>query len=341
MNISREQIDRFFRGECTAAEALAVSDYLENNPGAADDFLPSQEWAESAGNAGKTETYWQEVWQDVQPVPVRRVVPLYRKLAVAALIAGAMAGAWYFMGHKQQPATVFIAEDMRVVFNNGKDILLHLLEDSSSAALQPGSGIRYDPAFANGRRDIYLNGEAVFTTRGNAEMPFSVHVNGMAVTALGTKFKVSAEPGGQATNVVLLEGKVMIKATDTTLARLDQDYILLPGDEFSYSRELGVSLHRKLPATKPAAGGNSRDAAADAARNSWYMFENQGLSQVFDQLSAIYDVRIYYNPADLQGMSFIGKIDQSDSLDNILRDITMLNNLIVTKNKKGFIIKSK
>lgn len=340
MNISREQIERFFRGECTAAEALAVNDYLKSHPGAADDFLPSQEWADSAGNAGKSEAYWEEVWQGVQPAPARRVIPLYRKLAAAALIAGAVAAAWYFMGNNRQPASVFSASDLRSVFNKGNSVLVHILEDSSTAALQPGSDIRYDPAFANGRRDIYLEGEAVFTTRGHAEKPFSVHVNGLAVTALGTKFNVAAEPGGQTTNVSLLEGKVVIKATDTTLARLGQDYILLPGDEFSYSREMGVSLHRKLPATKPGTGSSNKDVSGDNARNSWYMFENQGLQQVFDQLSAIYGVRIYYSPADLQGMSFIGKIDQSDSLDNILRDITMLNNLTVTKNNKGYIIKT-
>lgn len=338
MNISREQLERFFKGECTAPEALAVSDYLKNHPEAADALLPEKEWTEAAGDAGKPEAFWQEVWLEVKPPQPAKVVHVWRKVAVAGVLTGMLAAGWYFLTRQDTTQSPAMAA-LKTISNTSATSMQLLLEDSSLVALQPGASIRYDPAFASGRRDIYLSGEAVFQTQGDAHKPFSVYGNGLAVTALGTRFRVTASQTEPATNVLLLEGKVLVKAADTALVKLDQDYILLPGDAFSYSQSLGVSLLRKQPerretGNKPGADSDKEDV------NSWYMFENQGLTQVFDQLSSIYNVRIYYNPKELEGMNFIGKIDQTDTLDNILRDITMLNNLKVIKNNKGFIIKA-
>ncbi|WP_343702399.1 FecR domain-containing protein [Chitinophaga sp.] len=340
MNISRELITQFFKGACTAEEAAAVSDYLKQHPEAAAEWLPEEEWARAEGSADKPDGYWQEIWQEVRPSRTVKILQLARNVAAAAILVGALALAGYWLVMREKgPAGPAAAG--YVVENTGGEIMRHTLEDGSVAELSPGAAIRYDPAFANGRRDIYLAGEAVFHTTADAARPFSVSGNGIATTALGTSFRATAPQGSGNTSVMLLEGKVMVASADTALAKLDTAYILLPGDEFNYSPENGIALRRKQPARAPQpVQKNAAVPEESTSVNSWYMFENQGLEQVFEQLAAIYNVRIYYDRADLKGLNFIGKIDQADSLENILRDIAMLNNLNVMKNKKDYVIKA-
>lgn len=341
MNISREQIIRFFKKECTAEEAVAVSEFLKNNPEAAAALLPEEEWQDTGNDAGKPDAYWNEVWEDVRPAGKPKVMGIWRKIAAAAVLTGGIALAWYTFSPEKgtAPPVAGAAYAGRELINNGGSVMRYTLEDSSVVELMAGAVVRYDPAFGNGKRDMYLTGEAIFHTRGDVHRPFTVYSDGLAVTALGTVFSVSSAMADGTTGVKLLEGKVVVKAADTLLAQLDKDYYLQPGDELSFSRENGIAILRKQA---PAPAVKQKDAGANKQHevNSWYMFENQGLAQVFEQLGAIYGERIYYNPAELQGLNFIGKIDQADSLQNILRDIAMLNNLTVTKNRKGYIIKA-
>jgi hypothetical protein len=65
------------------------------------------------------------------------------------------------------------------------------------------------------------------------------------------------------------------------------------------------------------------------------------LPEVFDQLSSLYNQSIRYNRSDLNGKSFIGKIDKSDSLANILNTIGLLNDLSITQDENGFYVTKK
>lgn len=66
-------------------------------------------------------------------------------------------------------------------------------------------------------------------------------------------------------------------------------------------------------------------------RGSWYMFNNQPLEQVFNQLEGMFNVDIAYTRKDISKIYFIGTFNTSDSLDDILKQISVLNNLKVTK----------
>jgi transmembrane sensor len=59
------------------------------------------------------------------------------------------------------------------------------------------------------------------------------------------------------------------------------------------------------------------------------MFNNQTLSDVFDQLALLYNVDIQYSERDLRNKYFIGKLEMKDSLSEIMRDIALLNKLSV------------
>jgi hypothetical protein len=66
------------------------------------------------------------------------------------------------------------------------------------------------------------------------------------------------------------------------------------------------------------------------------MFNNQSLPEIFDALAEMYDERIVYAKKDVKNMYFIGTYDKSDSLEKILKQITLLNNLRLTKQNDTF-----
>jgi hypothetical protein len=71
------------------------------------------------------------------------------------------------------------------------------------------------------------------------------------------------------------------------------------------------------------------------------MFNNQPLSEVFTQLENLYNEKIIFNKQDIKGKTFIGKLDKTDSLHNILHSIALLNNLVITKKADGYYISKK
>jgi hypothetical protein len=64
---------------------------------------------------------------------------------------------------------------------------------------------------------------------------------------------------------------------------------------------------------------------------------------VLEQLSTYFQTDIYYYPTELRNKFFTGKLDKKDSLEPILNDIALLNNLIVKKEKGAYylILRSK
>jgi len=74
---------------------------------------------------------------------------------------------------------------------------------------------------------------------------------------------------------------------------------------------------------------------------NWYEFNGTKLSEVFEQLSAYYGAPIYYYPADLKNRYYTGRMEKTDSLADILRDIALLNDLTVSKKNNTFTLKRK
>jgi hypothetical protein len=59
---------------------------------------------------------------------------------------------------------------------------------------------------------------------------------------------------------------------------------------------------------------------------------------VFDQLSVYYQVDIYYYPSDVQNKYFSGKMRKTDTLESILNDIGLLNQLKIEKKEEHYIV---
>lgn len=85
------------------------------------------------------------------------------------------------------------------------------LPDGSSVRLNARS--RVTVRFTGDARDVYLDGEAMFSVKHESQRPFRVHSGNSLVQAIGTQFNVDRRPSG--TVVVVLEGAVQVSASST------------------------------------------------------------------------------------------------------------------------------
>lgn len=301
-------------------------------------------WDQLPENAGQPEEFWEAAWDNI--LRQRRKSGIVRRLkqaAVAAAFIGVLLGAWYWFGAVPAPQKApAVAEAVyKTIRNTGTEAMELVLDDSTQVSLFPASSLRYEVAFNRHQRDIYLEGTALFKVQQQASKPFTVISSGIATTVLGTVFKVATEDEKQNTNVYLYQGKVLVKSADPQELPLKKDYYLSPGDVFRYHHSNGMAtLEKPAIRLQPAAGKAAPAGSTEEVNvSNWYMFENQGLAQVLDQLSVIWNVPIHYNPDDLKGLNFIGKIERTDTLANVLKDIALLNNLSIVNNGKNYQVK--
>lgn len=221
-----------------------------------------------------------------------------------------------------------------------------LLKDGSVIVLAEKSEMSFYEPFSGNKREITLTGKADFVVAKDIAKPFTVISGDILTTALGTHFTITAYRNANHISVRLYEGKVVIKSSPGANKKL-KDFYLLPGQELVYNKQ---SFSAKVKAFKvnshlvqqdnnrESISSNDDPSIPAHEKASWYMFNNQSLPQVFEQLMEMYQVQIIYAKKDVRNMYFIGKFDKTDSVETILQQISALNNLKITREDRKFII---
>jgi ferric-dicitrate binding protein FerR (iron transport regulator) len=245
---------------------------------------------------------------------------------VAASVFLVVGLSWQFILRKQgagiaNVATVPIAQNISNTTHREKTLSL---SDGSAVELAPNSTLSYPESFNALKRDVLLSGEANFSIAKDVAKPFSVSINSVLITVLGTRFTANSYEANTVTKVILSEGRVMVKIIDSSF-RDKNEYFLTPGDVFLYKKKGSDSLSARI-----------FHLAKD--KDDCFVFNNYPLDVVFDQLAIIYNTKIVYNKAELGNRSFIGKIEKKDPLDHILKSIALLNNFGFHKQGDDFII---
>jgi len=220
------------------------------------------------------------------------------------------------------------------------------ISDGSLIVLAARSEITYQEPFIQ-RRDVTLLGKAFFKVAKDTSRPFTVISGDISTTALGTEFTVTAFKNENLIIVRLYEGKVVVKSVKKKNTEFKNDVYLLPGQAFVYRSQTTVKVKgfRVNKNTAPEKVMNEEQAGDNPSipqnnDGSWYMFNNQSLQQVLDQLSQLFNAPIVYDKKDIQNIYFTRKYKRTDSLDAILKEIGAIHHLTVTK-KDGAIILSK
>lgn len=275
---------------------------------------------------------------------------LIRVAVAASLIAGVAVG-WISLTRKHEKRSDQLAvvakgdDSIAVLFqrevNNSGQPRRFQLDDGTSVKLENGSELTYRKGFAADKRELRLTGKAHFDVVKDSQRPFTVISGAIRTTALGTSFSVDAFIASPQMIVQLFEGKVLVSFYPSGRNKAE-NYYLKPGDELIFNKALVTAKVKRMAAkersTTALVSNEDEPKVANHGDDSWFMFNNQPLSEVLDQLENMFKVDIVYSKKEVSRLYVIGSFRTTDSVQNIIKQIARLNQLKVTStNGKIFI----
>ncbi|HEX8277619.1 MAG TPA: FecR family protein [Segetibacter sp.] len=313
---------------------------------------------ESELSPARSEHVDEEVEEGAAQGKKPKVYKFFISTAVAASIILIAALGWRFVNHTPAvEAPLAVNADRKIEeqhyfertrFNNTNQPVVLFLRDGSQVTLYSKSKISYHEPFIGNKRDIRLVGKARFKVAKDKTKPFTVFTGDISTTALGTQFTITEMPWEKKIVVRLHEGKVVVKSTSASTGTRMKDVYLLAGQELHYNTVSKTGVVRNFVAKGKVAKKEIKkeELVTDNpivptyGKGSWFMFNNQPLNEIFDQLADMYNVRITYSKKEISKMFFIGTFDKSDSIDFVLKQIASINNLMVIKDNNNYTIKT-
>jgi transmembrane sensor len=377
MQPDQPMIDRFYKGECTPAEAKLVMDWLLGNEGSSSGMKGwesslEKEWEGASLTGDYPEEYPAEMLAFIEAnkfidpdeaesmapkwkpdgrnaVSGRMRLPWRQGMVAACVLLVACLSFLLWNNEKRADKVIplitakrqesFVSTPRLIAVNAPAQRQTILkLTDGSAVVLSPGAILRYDSlAYDQKDRVLYLSGQAVFTVAAEKDKPFSVNANGFSTTALGTSFMVTTR-SSDAIQVRLYSGKVVIRHTGP-LPKPMQDVYLQPGEELVYNSNLHQSLVSRFGSLDVRPGSAGRLRKDIEISGDTLVFHNAPLADVLSLLGKRYHVRIQYDRQILSDVYFTGQALPGDAIELLLKTVTRINNLTLIAAGDGFIIK--
>ena len=198
-----------------------------------------------------------------------------------------------------------------------------MLADGTHIWLNSGSQLSYPTEFKSNSREVYLSGEAFFDIKPNPEKPFYVITRDIRIKVLGTSFNVSSYEEDNTSQTVLVKGKVSAGKNQLFSKTVE----LMPGERMVYNKK-----NRDLTKDKV-------DTKFYASWISGYLiFENEPITEIYKKLERYYNKNIQAEEG-LEKISFSGKLDLKDKLEDVLENISFASAVKVQAKNGSFIIK--
>jgi transmembrane sensor len=193
-----------------------------------------------------------------------------------------------------------------------------ILPDSSVAVLNGGTTMMYPKYFRGPKRSIKVNGEAFFDVTPETA-PFIITGPNLKVQVLGTSFVVTDSIGIQSPKVSVKSGRVAVTAEAVT-------------------RQLGAAEELVFNKTAQQIKIYTQQEVNTGWISNKLMFNESALSAVFGEIEKMYSVKIVCKNSATAGLKFTGAFEEADSLDDILKVISLSYRLTIHKNKDGTIL---
>jgi len=167
-----------------------------------------------------------------------------------------------------------------------------VLEDSTEVWLNSESQLIYPEKFSEKERRVIVKGEAYFKVAHENNRPFRVETDGQVVTVHGTQFNVKSYKEDTNVQTTLVEGSISLSKKDNS-----GEVMLRPGHQ---------SLFDKKDATTSIRTVNAE--MVTSWRFGKFVFENQTLEEIMQELSRWYSFDYEFANADLKKIEFMGSI---------------------------------
>jgi transmembrane sensor len=287
-------ITRYFSGEATSEEIIALSGLLKSDPENQKLFdeykntwnLVEQENIETSVDI---DTEWSKISSKIdfaaeekEETKIFKLVPdekpkrnfYYQLLKIAAVFILLAVSAIFIFNYLNK------TEDKKMVAENKS--VEGTLPDGSSVTLNSGSTLEYPDKFDKNKRSVKLNGEAYFNVKHDETKPFIISADDVMVEVLGTSFYVNTNAANGMVEVILTSGKVAVYYKD----KPSEKVILQPGEKAEFSKTSQII-------TKSA----NENENYMAWKTKKMVFNNEKLADIIQVLNKVYlsDIRLKNN----------------------------------------------
>lgn len=307
MKITKEIIERYHEGTCTAAEEKAVERWLQEAK-AEQSYPPAVDMDRMQKEA------WQGFEKKYRPLPP----PLHSQKASSSvwLRGGIAAGICFLIAfaygyYSYQAGIIAFPGKKQVDFiavfaPKGKKKTL-LLPDGSKVYLNAGSTLHYVKSF-NDKRLLILEGEAFFEVAKQPNKPFIVQTKNSQIDVLGTRFNLKSYLEENKTYVTVEEGCVRF-SPDKRI----QPIILTANKQATYQAD---NQHLDTLTTHNQIGW----------KTGYLVFDGDPLIEIVPVLERWYNIRITISDPKLYNYRIRGRYP-SPSLQSLLEDLAFTTNI--------------
>lgn len=248
---------------------------------------------------------------------------LYYRIAGIAAAIFAIAYISFFMGGNMVEKQFM---DIVVEAPLGSKSKMYL-PDGTLVWLNAGSKITYSQGFGVKDRNVELTGEAYFEVARNENLPFDVNTEDLKLEVLGTKFNFRNYPDDPEAVIELLEGKVQV---ENLMKEMPVEYL---------------AVNEKIVLDKRSGEMDKISAKTEQAKD-WIsdilFFDEKPLSEIANELSRIYNVKIKIESSDLMDRCFYGYFDtKKQSVDDILNSLVATGGFSYTNGENNIIVINK
>jgi transmembrane sensor len=239
-----------------------------------------------------------------------RIIPAVALLAVAAALLVVVAPVAWRVFHERQSRLAQQPTDDDKVYETHKGERSRIeLADGTTIAMAADTRLRVSSRYGEGRRDVFLTGEALFDVVHDAAKPFAVHVADLVAQDLGTEFGVRAY-AGKKLQIVVAKGAVSLgvdKSRARPTTRPDVPPVTLaPGDLGQLDSTGQIQLEHGVDVTRYLGWSEGR-----------LQYQLAPLDEIIADLDRWYDVDIQLADSSLNStrvtMSVTGK-----SVDDVM-----------------------
>ena len=201
-----------------------------------------------------------------------------------------------------------------------------VLPDGTHVTLNHNSRLSYYPATFNSRkRDVTFSGEGWFEVAHRPGSPFTVSINNLKVTVLGTRFNISARKRSAFAEVALEKGSVRLSTTNSS-----EEAILKPGEKAQFNFVSGRFLITRNTDFKGVRSWTHREMR----------FDNEPFDAVIERIEAEYEMDVTVHKPDTAPSRFTGVLP-TDNLDECLKILRLSYGLHCQKSGRKVVLSFK
>ncbi|HET6557894.1 MAG TPA: FecR domain-containing protein [Prolixibacteraceae bacterium] len=269
--------------------------------GAKPDFNPMLHWVHHQINHQLA-----SIPMEKTPPVGRRITGFYQifsRVAAILILPLLILAAYLFISQKNNSGQQANISTREIYTKPGTRIKIDL-PDGTQVWLNDGTHFRYPEQFSGSRREVFVDGEAYFEVKSDAQQPFVVNNPMMKTVVTGTHFNINGYVADHFFEATLLEGKV-------NLERKNQTILLRPGEQVQLEVDNEKIIQKKVHPQNAAAWIEGQ-----------LIFKDEKLGTAIRKLARWYNVDIILSDQELGNYLLTGTF-QDEKLDQTLTLISL------------------